>query len=90
MISTLNIIEKARYIYASSRDGNQKKLESRVNDFMKWQNLFVRTRRRKSQLTAAAAAMHSVKFDYCQRLRTSYNSHVRDPPYLLNMDETAV
>ncbi len=76
-VSTRNSVDKAKSIDPIFRDGNQNKLMSWVYDFRKRGNLSVRTRTHKNQLTAAA--MQSIKRDYCRRLMTSYNSYIRDP-----------
>ena len=87
-VSTLNIIDKAMTIDANFRNGNRVRLMGWVYDFMKRRRLSVRVRTRKSQITNAA--MQSVKQDYNRRVMTSFNTRIRDPHYLINMDETAV
>ena len=61
-VSTLNVIDKARQIDASFRNGYQKKLVYWVYDFMKRRHLSVRTRTPKIQITDAT--MQSVKVEY--------------------------
>ena len=87
-VYTLDIIDEAMPIDANFRDGNRVRLMQWVHDFMKRRRLCVRVRTRKAQITNAA--MQSVKQDYNQRIMTSFNTHIRDPHYLVNMDETAV
>ena len=87
-VSTIDIIGKAMSIDANFRRGDQGKLMHWVYEFMKRRRLSVDTRTRKSQITAAA--MQSVKQDFCRRLISSYNNTIGNPFLLVNMDETAV
>ena len=55
---------------------------------MKRRNLSLRTRTRTSQILNAG--MQLVKDASCHRIMTSYNLHINNPKYLVNMDETAI
>ena len=87
-VSTLDIINNAMSIDANFRDGNRVRLIRWVHDFTKRRRLCVRVRTHNSQITNEA--MQSVKQDYNRRIMKSFDTHIRDPHYLVNMDETAV
>ena len=87
-VSTADIIDRAVYLQPDFKHGDEKKRIYWVYEFLKRRHLSVRTRTRVSQITNAA--MQPVKRDFCRRIMTSYQSKIRDPKYLVNMDETAV
>ena len=83
-ISTTDIIDKAVSLDPNFKNGNEITLRNWVYQFLKRNNLAIRTRTRVSQIKAAE--MEPVRLKFCRRVMTTYKNHIKNPMFLINMD----
>ena len=87
-ISTTDIIDKVISLALNFKNGNETTLRNWVYQFLKLNNLVIRNRTRVSQIKALE--MEPVRLEFCGHVMTTYKNQVKNPMFLINMDETAV
>ena len=87
-VSMIDVADKAMSLDASFHGGNYNKVMRWTFDFMKRHLLYVRTSTCRNKITSAT--MQYVQQDFSRRLITWYSGFVRNPRFLVNMDEKDV